>query len=418
MSIAEAPVHPTLCLSKLKTLFGKYNILEADFDTVLKFHEFIYSDEPTNVEYISNNLANFVRFRRYQLIRADKILNPEELVKEASKLLADIELKDKSAEVKAFDPFSELVMLKQRETLLTGFSAIDAEARGLNYQELGLIIGHSGSGKTAMAVYSAIQNAKRNRKVLYLSLEEPAENICSRLYSNIFRIPYTDLHKGSAIRQQDLVEAFNQMPAIEKAAMQNLKIHDLRDVTPITCRYIMNYLDQLYENTGYHPDLVYIDQLDYLTSIDKFDQQWQKYERAAFEVDDLCNHLIGGEHKFSVFLLHQAGGKMTKRYSNAEITGFKGVIKPADMVLAIGRDSAQDNTVSIFSLKSRHSKNFQYDYLAELEYMNFEQLDNAEKDRINKEEKSRKEMGPSAYKNIPQKKTQLLPSSNSGFLGS
>jgi hypothetical protein len=87
------------------------------------------------------------------------------------------------------------------------------------------------------------------------------------------------------------------------------------------------------------------------------------------------------------------------------------------MVLAIGRDSAQDSTVSIFSLKSRHAKNFQFDYLAELEYMNFEQLDSAEKDRVKKEEKSRQEMTPSAYKNIPQKKTQLLPSTSSGFLG-
>jgi replicative DNA helicase len=417
LNIAESPINPKLCLAEIKTLFKKYDILEADFETVLKFHDFIYSEQPVNADYLLKNLADFVRFRRYQAIKADKIGSPEDLVKEASRLVADIETRDNTAEVKVFNPFRELVVLQHKETIPTGFNAIDSEARGLNLQELGLIIGHSGSGKTAMAVYSAIQSAKRNRKVLYLSLEEPAENICSRVYSNVFRIPYTDLHKGSALKQQDLRESFSQMSEIEKAGLQNLQVHDLRYVTPITCRYIQNYLDQLYETTGYHPDVIYIDQLDYITSIEKCDQQWQKYERAAFEVDKLCDHLIGGQHKFSVFLLHQAAGKMTKRYTNAEISGFKGVIKPADMVLAIGRDSTLDNNVNIFSLKCRHSKNFQYEYLAELEYMNFEQVDSAEKDRIKKEEQSRQNITPSAYKNIPQKKTPMLPSTSSGFLG-
>jgi hypothetical protein len=417
LTVGEAPINPKLCLTTIKPLFKKYNILNTDLDTILKFHDFIYNDDPTNSDYLLRNLADFVRFRRYQTLRADKISSPEELVKEASRLIADIETRDNSAEVAVFTPFKDLVVLQHKETIPTGFNAIDSEARGLNYQELALIIGHSGSGKTAMAVYSAIQSAKRNRKVLYLSLEEPAENICSRIYSNIFRIPYTDLHKGSVLKQEDLREAFLQMPEVEKAGMQNLQVHDLRYVTPVTCRYIQNYLDQLYEKTGYHPDVIYIDQLDYITSIQKCDQQWQKYERAAFEVDELCDHLIGGEHKFSVFLLHQAAGKMTKRYTNAEISGFKGVIKPADMVLAIGRDSTQDDNVNIFSLKCRHAKNFQYEYLAELEYMNFEQVDSAEKARIKKESQSRENITPSAYKNIPKKKTPMLPSTSSGFLG-
>ena len=201
----------------------------------------------------------------------------------------------------------------------------------------------------------------------------------------------------------------------DRKDLQNLLVHDLRDATPLTASYIADYLDKLYEETGYHPDLVYIDQMDYLTTKDKFDAEWQKYSKVAFEVDALCDHLIGGQHKFSVWLLHQASGKMARKFTNAEISGFKGILKPADMVLAIGRDTAQESIVSIFSLKSRHAKNFQFDYLAELEFMNFEHQDRASEERAKEDKKDRKQMSRSNFENIPPSKVQLLPAAGTGF---
>jgi ABC-type dipeptide/oligopeptide/nickel transport system ATPase component len=416
LEIGEAPVNSGLCLAHLTKSLKKYDILEADKPTVVAFWDFIYNNEPTNAEHIAGHLADFVKFRRYQSIRIEKIHTPEELVSEAHRIVEDISLKDNSGGIRTFDPFEELVTVQHKESLLTGFPAVDMVARGLNYQEMGMILGHSGSGKTAMAVYSAIQNAKQRRKVLYLSLEEPAENICSRVYSNVFRIPYTDLHKGSSVMQQDLREAFKHMNAIEKEGMKHLKIHDLRDATPVTAKFIANYLDKLYADTGYHPDLVYIDQMDYLTTNEKFDAEWQKYGKVAFEVDDLSNHLIGGEHMFSVWLLHQATGKMTRKFTNGEISGFKGIIKPTDMCLAIGRDSSQDSIVSIFSLKSRHAKNFQFDYFAELEFMNFEQQDRGAEDRVKEEDQDKRtKQVTSSFNNIPPKKARLLPEAGTGF---
>lgn len=413
ISVATAPIDPQLCLIKLKAELKHRGIIHIE--EALTLWEFVYySGELNNTDYVIKNLGDFIKFRRYQTLKIDKLSSPEELISEAGKLVSDIELKQAAGSVREFDPFENLILVEHRESLMTGFPAIDAVARGLNYQEFGMILGHSGSGKTAMGVYSAVQNAKACRKVLYLSLEEPAENICSRVYSNIFRISYSDLHKGSSFAHQDLKAAFAAMGAREKQALKNLKIHDMREATPVTAKYIQNYLDDLYERTGYHPDLVYIDQMDYLTTADKLESEWQKYGRVAFDVDDLSNHLIGGEHMFSVWLLHQATGKMTRKFTNGEISGFKGIIKPTDMCLAIGRDSSQDSVVSIFSLKSRHAKNFQFDFLAELEFMNFEQLDNATQSRIAEEDKDKKKTTKSNFANIPSK-AQLLPTAGTGF---
>lgn len=415
LKVGEAPINSQLCLAYLQPVLKDYGILDADKPNLVAFWEHIYSDEPTNAEHVRANLAAFIKARRFQSMKLEKANSPEELVSAASKLVGDIEIQDSNSQIKRFSPFSELVLIDHKESLLTGFVAVDTVSKGLNYQEMGIILGHSGSGKTAVATYSAIQNAKQRRKVLYLSLEEPAQNICSRLYSNIFRIPYTDLHKGSSIIQKDLKDSFALMDARTREALDgNIEIHDLRDATPITAQFIINYLDKLYEDTGYHPDLVYIDQMDYMTTNEKYDAEWQKYAKVAFEVDGLSNHLIGGEHPFSVWLLHQAGGKMTRKFTNAEISGFKGILKPADMVLAIGRDSAQDSIVSIFSLKSRHAKNFQFDYFAELEFMNFEHHDKAAEDKIKVEDKDKKAR-QSNFNNIPPKKSSLLPSATSGF---
>jgi len=412
LSIASAPIDQHLCLLKLKAELKARGILHPE--EALTLWEFVYRGEPQNSDYVAKNLADFIKFRRYQTLKIDKLSSPEELIHEAALLVADIELKSSSGAIREFDPFENLVLVEHKESLMTGFPPIDAVARGLNYQEFGIILGHSGSGKTAMGVYSAVQNAKMYKNVLYLSLEEPAENICSRVYSNIFRISYSDLHKGSSFAQQDLKAAWANMSDRDRKALKHIKIHDMREATPCTAKYIQNYLDDLYERTGYHPDLVYIDQMDYLTTSDKTDSEWQKYGKVAFDVDDLTNHLIGGEHMFSVWLLHQATGKMTRKFTNGEISGFKGIIKPADMCLAIGRDSSQDSVVSIFSLKSRHAKNFQFDFLAELEFMNFEHQDKGAEARMAEEDKDKKKTKKSNFSNIPCK-AELLPSTTSGF---
>lgn len=255
--------------------------------------------------------------------------------------------------------------------MFTGFTLIDAATQGLNYQEFGLLIGHSGAGKTALAIYSAIQNARMGRKVLYLTLEEKSENLLKRIYSNLFKISYTSLHEGCELARSSLDTRLHTTSEGEKSVLSNLLIHDLRGMKNVTADYLKSYLEHLYQKDGYHPDLLYIDQMDYLETISKYDHEWQKYRNIAFEIDGLSNYLIGDQHKFSVWLLHQASGQMSWRYSNDQISGSTGVIRPADMVIAIGRMKGRDDMVKLFSLKVRHSRNFEFDHHADFEFMNF-----------------------------------------------
>lgn len=255
--------------------------------------------------------------------------------------------------------------------LFTGFTHIDAATQGLGYQEFGLFIGHTGAGKTALAIYSAIQNARMGRKVLYLSLEEKTENLVKRIQSNIFRISYTLLHKGCESAREQLKTRLKNLTDREKFTLDNLKIHDLTGLQSPTADYLKNYLEGLYSKNGFHPDLVYIDQMEYLETNSKSQHEWERLKNIAFEIDKLSQHLIGNRYKFSIWLLHQASGKMSWKYSNDQISGFTGIIRPCDMAIAIGRKGTMDDIVKLFSLKVRHSRNFEFDYHADLQFMDF-----------------------------------------------
>jgi len=386
-------VSPETALIHLKAKMPDYELGDANSPQVASLWSHVFSTAvpDTEFEYLKRTLPAFVKFRRYQEIQGEHHETPEELVQAATALLSDLELRTKSGDVRESTPFLELTMLESRPAIFTGFDAIDQCTHGLQIQEFGMILGHSGSGKTAMAVYSALQTALDGHKVLYLSAEEPMENINYRVYSNIFRIEYSNLHVGDALAKDELRRAFNLLDPVTREKLSNLKVHDMRDVTPMTAAYILDYLNDYYRRTGWAPTVVYIDQLDYMTSSEKVEATWQKIEKTTFEIDWLSNQLIGGEHKFSVWLLHQVGGKMQRKFTNAEISGFKGVLKPVDMALAIGRDTPQDTLVSIFSLKARHAKNFQFDYHADLKFMNFEEAGHADVEKMNQENKDKRD---------------------------
>jgi len=387
LEVGEAPVNPSLFFTKIKECYAQGSLSKTQEPQILEFWFWLDNAEPLNPNYILEHLPKFLRHRRFTSLMATQKNNPEELTANLNALAFDFKHSGVGSDEVSYSPFTSPVLTGKREAFGTGFPRIDQVAFGLALQEYGIILGYSGSGKTAVAVHSALQNVLQGIRVMYLSLEEPGANICNRFYSNYFKINYTELHEGKGSTQTELQSKLSDMRKDEVDILKNLRIEDLRNVTPLTADYIAEFLDRYAAEKGFVPQLVYIDQMDYLDSKQKCDATWQKYEKIAFEVDDLTNHLIAGEHKFSVWLLHQATGKMKRYFTNADISGFKGIIKPADFVLGIGKDKPDDQTVSLFSLKCRHTKNFNMDFYADLAYMKFDDRTVSGEARVNLEEK-------------------------------
>ena len=63
--------------------------------------------------------------------------------------------------------------------------------------EIGLLVGHSGTGQTSVASFAAVQLALAGANVIYATLEEPLGDIVNRMYAQEFGVSYSDLHRGS-----------------------------------------------------------------------------------------------------------------------------------------------------------------------------------------------------------------------------
>ena len=54
-----------------------------------------------------------------------------------------------------------------------------------------------------------------------------------------------------------------------------------------------------------------------------------------------------------------------------DIAGFRGIVKPFDMCLGVGRFSKEEPYINLFSIKTRHTEHVKQSYYAEFQYMKF-----------------------------------------------
>jgi archaellum biogenesis ATPase FlaH len=374
LQVKEAPIDQRLFLTLLKDRIREGSLNTGDIAPASQLVQWVY-ESPLNGAFVLDNLREFVlRKRLAKATSADGKKNAVAIAEAQAKCLIDFETDVTQAKSVVLNPFADLVLKPRYDFVRTGLIEVDAKIGGLGLGEYSLLIGFSGGGKTAMSSFITKNCVVLGQSAVYFSLEEPGENVTNRFYSQQFRIDYSLLHKGKA--NLELQQAFSAMDPEKRKALTNLRVVDMRDRAPVTRSMIANYLDQLYEQTGFCPQLVVVDQLDYIQpEKDKKEaQQWQVYERASFDMDRLSHHKIGGKYSFHLLVPHQASGKMRKRFTNEQIAGFKGIIKPTDNTFGIGRDDPKASDFAFFSLKTRHNKNFDFEYQGCLEFMTFESI--------------------------------------------
>lgn len=376
IQIGKAPVSRKLLENKVREACKFEGIPEVESLTELVDWCF---DSPLNTEYIVQNLHGFVRHRR--LIKVAEVHKDDlsTMSTEFDKIAIDLNKSETKQKLISAKPFEKPVYVKHISGICTGFNAIDNVVHGLAKEECGLVIGHSGSGKTAVTSAMARFAALNGYKALYISLEEPHQNIIHRWYASQFRIPYTQLHYGLENNQSssklDLEVLFQEMEPETRETLLNLDIVDARAMTPINTAKIKEILEQKVAE-GFIPDVVYIDQLDYITptaALPKGAQPYMAYEKSAFELDLLSQYKIAGEHTFALWVIHQGKGGMKWEFGYDDIAGFRGIVKPFDICLGIGRHDKDTPYINLFSMKVRHTQHVRQSYRAEFQYMSFSQ---------------------------------------------
>jgi hypothetical protein len=373
LMLGVAPVSDRLFLTYLKATIDNGVISSDQTEAVANLYNFIFNDSgPLSPEFVSKNLVNFMRYRR--ILKA-KIQNKEDIDKlvleynQINKAIASLEA---SKVIRTFSPFETLALKADRNSVIpTGLTAIDSQIRGHGKGELGFIIGFNGGGKTSLCCRIARGSAEFGHRSLIVELEEPGENIANRLYSAVFKIPYTDLHKEVPGAREQLVQCFNEMDPILRRTMMNIQIADLRDIES-TCDSLKDWLEQRSVETGFYPDQILIDQKSFLhpnSKIDPAKAQWEGEARVAHELKGLAEYKIAGQWDYALWCLSQAKGDPKMQFNRSQLSGYKEILQPSTLALGVGKDANNDRIMSIFSLKSRHTMAFSFKFNADLGFM-------------------------------------------------
>lgn len=336
---------------------------------------YIYSDsrllEPHT--FFEGKISEFVKKRRGQKIINKYRDDIPTLTVELNRLNLTTVGESAMSKPRIVHPFADIIYKTKTKMIGTGLSKLDEKLDGgLLLGEFALLLGFSGGGKTAVGSNMVGITAEMGDPATYISCEEHEDEISQRFYSRVYRIPYRQLRQGVANIQ--LESRFNEELTSQKtkALKDNLCLMGLkgidRDITP---NLLYELMLQRYQETGFVPKLVMLDQLQFIKpdgAIRKGMQGWEIEGMVAAELDQLSHRQIGGK-SFVLWVQHQAKGKTKAYFTKDDIQGYKAVDNKTDLVLGVGRTNERSDEINLFPLKVRHSAQFKITLKTEFEYM-------------------------------------------------
>ena len=366
-----APIPKNVLEIELMDKFNTGDIVGIEDDKMTELVDWFYTCD-LSPEYVLAHLLPYIKHRRLQKVQQNTP-NTVDLYDEMHKVAIELSFSSANEDVEAIHPFDSPIIVEDTGRRSTGFDGLDTKIGGFNLEECSLLLAASGAGKTSVASNIAL-GVSETVNVLYLSLEEPSKHLIQRFYANKFKMDYSKLRYGNCDETMLLRTKFNDMLAPERAAYRRLKVVDARNQCPITIKQIEAILEKQ-AHEGFIADTVIIDQMDYMAPEKKLGKQvdkWKEYEQIAFECDELSQYKIQGKHCISVIVIHQLKGKPKWEYSYDDISGFKGIVKPFDNAIAIGRYAMDSPHINLSSLKVRHCAPFMLTYKADFSTMSFE----------------------------------------------
>jgi len=377
LEIGEAPI----LLDVLKIHFGRraaQGLSPAVYEQLPHLLLRLVGNTQLMESYVVELLPKFIKARRSAKIVAEAGGDLERLATEYRKVIFPLDTLDDSeipVDERFVSPFATILKKSICSMIPTGFAKLNAAlGGGVGYREFGLIVGHSGGGKTAMGTSIARGAALAGHKVIYCSMEEEKEDIANRMYAAVFEVDYTSLHNGSGYLELEQKIASDTDAPRMKLLQENLVLLDLKGMTPMKPTQLKQLVDDYAVKHGFMFELLVVDQLQFMEpeSVQPGEQDWIKEGRVVKELDEISHQPIAdtGKH-FGMWVLHQAKGKVKIYFSNDEIAGFKGIVHKPETVLGIGRENPASDNFEIFSLKNRHAKNFRLPLHGDLKWMKF-----------------------------------------------
>ena len=264
-------------LERNKTLF--IQILDIDFDE-------------TNRHFFYSEIKQIYLYRQLHFLHNDGLTylnqvdhlnktnySPEQNIKDTIDRLTGL-LVSKSNQIREGDIFQDVTVMKEiiykrnnpelTRGIDTGIDILTSVTNGWQGGELILIAGRPGQGKSVLMSNFAYKAFDDTKNVMIVSLEMPFRQQQYRVYSQAFNIPYAKIKTPSFLSDEDLDYLTNSID--EKSKRKN-RFFVVDAPTRCTTLFIDNKITELETKYDLHIDLVVIDPIYLMRSVESSDKR-------------------------------------------------------------------------------------------------------------------------------------------------
>lgn len=144
---------------------------------------------------------------------------------------------------------------------------------GLKAGEVGIVVGHTGRGKSVMSQNLAVRSAQQGALTLYVPTEMSCESVADRLDSRILGVPLKELTEGT-LSEEDLRLMRERRERLGKMYAQNLKVWAVPPLT-VSPTDLERTIDRLEQDTERRVETLIVDSPDHLISASKHEYRLQ-----------------------------------------------------------------------------------------------------------------------------------------------
>ncbi len=214
----------------------------------------------------------------------------------------------------------------------TNIKKLDRIITGLQLGELGLVMGTTSQGKSAMLTnlaYAALVNPIRKYKVAYFALEMPARQIAMRQDARWLRIDYNKF-KNYDFTKKEKKRIKIKLRKAKKKHKGRFEIFSFPLGKP-TINSIKDALEKSFDECGFRPDVILLDSPDHMQPTIKQDSVRLSHTVVYQECKALAE-----EDGYAVWASVHAGRDWAKKIATAEAAGESyDKTRIADLVLTL-----------------------------------------------------------------------------------
>jgi len=110
--------------------------------------------------------------------------------------------------------------------ITSGFPAIDKATLGISRRDMWILGGRPGSGKTAWSLRTAVSNAKRGKRVLFRSLEQPTQRLVQRILAQETGIEFLKIRQPITLSEMEKRNLAITMADLQRLLRDKLIVDD------------------------------------------------------------------------------------------------------------------------------------------------------------------------------------------------